>query len=116
MTRILSYNILVGGTRRITPLAGMIQAARPDIVGLVEATNPRVVEELAQRLEMQYVMSGHGTHALDWQIALLSLLTYYILRGACSPWYSYKTSFRSGHRGAGREANHCLCDSPCRCI
>ncbi len=74
MTRILSYNILVGGTRRITPLTGMIQAARPDIVGLVEATNPRVVEELAQRLEMQHVMSGRGTHTRDWQIALLSRL------------------------------------------
>ena len=72
MTRILSYNILVGGTRRVTPLISMIQAARPDIVGLVEATNPRVVEELAQRLEMQHVMSGRGTHVRDWQIALLS--------------------------------------------
>lgn len=74
MTRILSYNILVGGTRRVTPITRMIQAANPDIVGLVEATNPQVVEELAQRLEMRYVMSGHATHATDWQIALLTRL------------------------------------------
>ncbi len=74
MTRILSYNILVGGTRRVTPLTHMIQATQPDIVGLVEATNPRVIEELAQRLEMQYVMSGYATHLQDWQIALLSRL------------------------------------------
>lgn len=74
MTRILSYNILVGATRRVDPLTGMIQAARPDIVGLVEATNPRVVEELARRLEMQHVMSANATHSQDWQVALLSRL------------------------------------------
>ena len=72
MTRILSYNILVGATRRIDPLTRMIQTAQPDIVGLVEATNPRVVEELAQRLEMHYVMSAYPRHLQDWQMALLS--------------------------------------------
>ena len=74
MTRILSYNILVGGTRRVAPLASMIQATQPDIVGLVEANDPRVVEELAQRLEMQHVMSSIATHHQDWRIALLSRL------------------------------------------
>src|SRR5256714_13799245 len=74
MTRILSYNILVGATRRIDPLTRMIQTAQPDIVGLVEATNPRVVEELAQRLGMDYVMSAYPSHLQDWQMALLSRL------------------------------------------
>jgi endonuclease/exonuclease/phosphatase family metal-dependent hydrolase len=74
MTRILSYNILVGATRRIDPLTGMIKAARPDVVGLVEATNPRVVEELARRLDMQYVLSAYPKHSQDWQVALLSRL------------------------------------------
>ncbi len=74
MTRILTYNILVGGTRRIDQIAQMIRSAHPDVVGLVEATNPRVVEELAERLGMDYRMSGHGNHALDWQVALLSRL------------------------------------------
>ncbi|HYT35241.1 MAG TPA: endonuclease/exonuclease/phosphatase family protein [Ktedonobacteraceae bacterium] len=74
MTRILSYNILVGGARRVTPITRMITAANPDIVGLVEANDPQVVEELAQRLEMQYVLSGRAAHQLDWQIALLSRL------------------------------------------
>ena len=74
MTRILSYNILVGATRRVDPLTRMIQTAQPDIVGLVEATNPRVVEELAQRLEMHYVMSAYPSHVQDWQMALLSRL------------------------------------------
>ena len=74
MTRILTYNILVGGTRRIDQIAQMIRAARPDVVGLVEATNPRVVQELAERLGMNYSMSGQGSHSLDWQVALLSRL------------------------------------------
>lgn len=74
MTRILSYNILVGARRRVDPLTRMIKAACPDIIGLVEATNPHVVEELARRLEMQYVMSAYPRHAQDWQIALLTRL------------------------------------------
>src|SRR5438270_1776414 len=74
MTRILSYNILVGATRRVDPLTSMIKAANPDVVGLVEATNPRVVEELARRLDMQHVMSAYPRHWQDWQIALLSRL------------------------------------------
>ncbi|TME59276.1 MAG: endonuclease/exonuclease/phosphatase family protein, partial [Chloroflexi bacterium] len=72
MTRILSYNILVGATRRVDPLTRMIQAAQPDVVGLVEATNPRVIEELARRLDMQHVMSANARHLQDWQVALLS--------------------------------------------
>src|SRR5437588_8482423 len=74
MTRILSYNILVGATRRVDPLTGMIKAARPDVVGLVEATNPQVIEELAQRLDMQHVLSAYPRHLQDWQVALLSRL------------------------------------------
>ena len=74
MTRILSYNILVGGARRVNPITRMIQATQPDIVGLIEATNPQAVEELAQRLEMQHVMSGYASHQQDWQVALLSRL------------------------------------------
>jgi endonuclease/exonuclease/phosphatase family metal-dependent hydrolase len=74
MTRVLTYNILVGGARRVDQIAQMIQSAQPDVVGLVEATNPRVVQELAERLGMDYRMSGHGDHATDWQVACLSRL------------------------------------------
>jgi endonuclease/exonuclease/phosphatase family metal-dependent hydrolase len=74
MTRILTYNILVGGTRRIDAITGMIRAAQPDVVGLVEATNPQVVMELAKRLDMDYRMSGEATHPMDWHLALLSRL------------------------------------------
>jgi len=74
MTRILSYNILVGGKRRVDQLTDIISSAQTDIVGLVEANNPRVVEEIAQRLGMQYRMSGSYTQAYNWQNALLSRL------------------------------------------
>ena len=74
MTRILTYNILVGGTRRIDQLTNIISSAHPDIVGLVEATNPQVVEELAHRLGMQHRMSGDPKHRRDWHIDLLSRL------------------------------------------
>jgi endonuclease/exonuclease/phosphatase family metal-dependent hydrolase len=72
MTRILSYNILVGGQPRINQITAMIQAADPDVVGLVEATNPRVVETLAKRLGMQYRISAPGQNSADWQVAVLS--------------------------------------------
>ncbi len=74
MTRILSYNILVGGTGRVNQLTQIIQSANPDVVGLVEATNPHVVEALAERLGMQYRMSDSAKHSIDWQVALLSRL------------------------------------------
>ena len=74
MTRVLSYNILVGGQPRINQITAMIQAANPDIAGLVEATNPRVVETLAKRLGMQYRISAPGQNSTDWQVAVLSRL------------------------------------------
>src|ERR1700736_3035510 len=74
MTRILTYNILVGGTRRIEQITNMIQSAQPDVVGLVEADDPRVVEELAERLGMDYRMSGYAKHVKDMEIAVLSRL------------------------------------------
>ncbi len=63
MTRMLSYNILVGGTGRVNQLTQIIKSANPDVIGLVEATNPHVVEALAERLGMQYCMSGNPRHS-----------------------------------------------------
>ena len=74
MTRILSYNILAGGKRRVDQLTNIISSAQPDIIGLVEAYNPQIVEEIAQRLGMQYRMSGSYTQVHDWQTGLLSRL------------------------------------------
>src|SRR5260370_41581228 len=74
MTRMLSYNILAGGKRRVDQLTNIISSAQPDIVGLVEAYNPQTVEEIAQRLGMDYRMSESYTQYYKGQIALLSRL------------------------------------------
>jgi exodeoxyribonuclease-3 len=46
--RLLSYNIRYGGTGREAALAAVIGAAAPDVVVLQEATDPRVVQRLAE--------------------------------------------------------------------
>src|SRR5437667_2377848 len=74
MTRLLSYNILVGGNRRVDRLTKIMDARNPDIVGLVEASSRQTVAEMADRLGMQYRMSGSYTQGEDWQTALLSRL------------------------------------------
>ncbi|HVU68165.1 MAG TPA: endonuclease/exonuclease/phosphatase family protein [Ktedonobacteraceae bacterium] len=71
MTRILSYNILAGGARRIDFIERMIRTADPDVVGLVEASNLGVVKELARRLEMDYRTNASPAGS---SIALLSRL------------------------------------------
>ena len=53
--RIVSYNILDGGEGRADPLAEVIEAQRPDVIGLVEATDLTVIERIARRLGMDFV-------------------------------------------------------------
>lgn len=72
VTRILTYNILVGATRRLEPLSRIIASTQADIIGLVEATDAHVVEELAKRLQMDFRITGSGTYRRDWQVAVLS--------------------------------------------
>ena len=74
VTRILTYNIQYGGTRRIDQIMQIIRSARPDVVGLLEATDPHAVKVLADRLGMEYRFTGHARFAADWQIAILSRL------------------------------------------
>lgn len=74
MTRILSYNILVGGTRRIDFIEQMIRMADPDVVGLVEAHDLRVVQELSRRLGMDYRTNTSPDGSWKTSIALLSRL------------------------------------------
>ncbi len=74
MTRIVSYNILMGAAKRVDPLAHMLSDAQPDIVGLVEATRPDVVSELGSRLGMKPIMSGLAPQSANWQVALLTRL------------------------------------------
>lgn len=74
MTRILSYNILVGGTRRIDFIERIIRTVDPDVVGLVEALNPNVVKELARRLNMDYRTNAAPDGSWKTSLALLSRL------------------------------------------
>lgn len=72
MTRILSYNILLGATRRMEAVYNIIASTQADIIGLVEATDAQVVEALATRLDMDFRITGRGTRPRDWQLAVLS--------------------------------------------
>ncbi|MCC6423199.1 MAG: endonuclease/exonuclease/phosphatase family protein [Phycisphaerales bacterium] len=62
--RIVSYNILDGGLGRADPLAEVIEAQRPDLVGLVEADDEAVVRRIAHRLGMDWVWAAGNMHAL----------------------------------------------------
>ncbi|MBV9707015.1 MAG: endonuclease/exonuclease/phosphatase family protein [Chloroflexi bacterium] len=87
MTNIITYNILAGGYssrqsngRRVEQLTRIIRSTQPDVVGVVEAVNPRrqqrplVVEELAAALGMQLVLDEEILHRPDYQPALLTRL------------------------------------------
>jgi endonuclease/exonuclease/phosphatase family metal-dependent hydrolase len=66
--RLVSYNILDGGEGRADPLAEVIDAQRPDMVALIEADNPAVVERIARRLNMDSIAAPGCKHT----VALLS--------------------------------------------
>lgn len=83
MTRILSYNILAGGARRVDFIERMIKTAKPDVVGLVEALNGDVVRELARRLGMEYRTNASPDGSWKASLALLSRLP--ITRHAVHP-------------------------------
>jgi len=54
MLRLLSYNIRYGGRGRVRPLAEVIRQVNPDVVLFQEATDPRVIEEIAQQTGLQH--------------------------------------------------------------
>jgi endonuclease/exonuclease/phosphatase family metal-dependent hydrolase len=72
MIRVLSYNILVGGKNRVDQLTSVIASCQPDVVGLVEAIDEQVVEQLAHNLGMEYRLSGRSKDEEAWQGAVLS--------------------------------------------
>lgn len=87
MTCIVSYNILAGGYnlrkpigQRVDQLTKIIRSTQPDVVGLLEATNPLrqqrplAIEELAEALGMQLVLDEEALHLRDYQSALLTRL------------------------------------------
>jgi endonuclease/exonuclease/phosphatase family metal-dependent hydrolase len=59
--RVVTYNILNGGEGRADPLAEVLEAQRADVICLVEADVPAVVERIARRLSMDFIVaSGRG--------------------------------------------------------
>ncbi len=48
--RIVSYNILDGGIGRADPIAEVLLAQRADVIGLVEAEDPAILDRIAWRL------------------------------------------------------------------
>lgn len=60
--RLVSYNILDGGEGRADPLAEVIEAQRPDVVALVEADNAAVVERIAGRMKMEFILAQGRRH------------------------------------------------------
>ena len=53
--RLVSYNILDGGEGRADPLAEVIEAQRPDVIGLIEADFMGTLERIAHRLKMDFI-------------------------------------------------------------
>ncbi len=74
MIRVITYNILAGGTNRIEPLAQVLRARQPDLIGLIEASDCQVVQELARQLEMDYRLSKSAKPQAGQSVALLSRL------------------------------------------
>lgn len=66
--RILSYNILDGGIGRADPIAEVIAAQNADLVALIEADDPDVVDRVAGRLSMEYLVGRGRRHS----VAMLS--------------------------------------------
>src|SRR5688572_358406 len=54
--RVIAYNILDGGEGRADPIAEVIEAQRADVVVLVEAEELSVVERIASRGGMDFIV------------------------------------------------------------
>lgn len=59
--RLLTYNIREGGVGRIAEIAQVIMASNADVVALQEATDPAVVERVAQLAGYRWWGSERGT-------------------------------------------------------
>jgi len=81
--RLVSYNILDGGTDRADALLQVIEAQHPDIVVLVEADDRQVVDRLAAGLKME-VLAGEGRKhggAILSRWPIVESINYGLLRG-----------------------------------
>lgn len=60
--KLLSYNIRYGGSGREQHLAAVIRKEAPDVVVFQEATQPRIIERLAEQTDMRFwgARPGHS--------------------------------------------------------
>src|SRR4051794_34644396 len=85
--RIVSYNILTGGEGRADPLAEVLLAQRADVIGLVEAEDPAVLERIARRLKMDYVQAvgnKSGASALLSRFPIRDSINHALLQSGLS--------------------------------
>lgn len=66
--RLVSYNIMRGGEGRADPIAEVLLGQGADIVGIHEAENSEVLQRLAKRLRMEFIVAV----TLSGRIALFS--------------------------------------------
>jgi endonuclease/exonuclease/phosphatase family metal-dependent hydrolase len=81
--RVLTYNILAGGGRRIEAIEQVIRAARPDVVGLQEVLRSETLTALAHRLGMHYALAPSRS---GWHVGALSRWPLLEERGHGGPW------------------------------
>lgn len=60
--RVVSYNILNGGVGRADPIGEILAAQNADVIALIEADDQWVVERLAKRLKMDYIVATGKRH------------------------------------------------------
>lgn len=58
--RLVAYNLMDGGEGRADPIAEVLMARSPDVVGLHEATDSGVLRRLAARMAMDFVVAASG--------------------------------------------------------
>lgn len=69
--RVVTYNILTGGTGRENQIREVIQSTKADVVILQEVTDLTILQSLAESLQMQWFL---GTGNQKTKVALLSRL------------------------------------------
>lgn len=74
MIRVMTYNILAGGTNRAEPLAQVLEARQPDLIGLIEASDDQIVQHLSRRLGTDYRLSASAKAKSSQPVAILSRL------------------------------------------
>jgi len=98
--KLLTYNILEGGTGRIDPLAEVIRQSDPDVVFIAEAWDESLFHKLADRLGLDCfhaVLPGNASAA----VGVLSKLPIH-----------EAVNYGPQHRGFTRSAMHAIVETP----